>query len=183
MKTRILIFAFLILCSCRNTTDRISNSESTKSTYKDSLVRISNRILINSNIDTTKAREILNFHFKSKGFLIQSELDFGTFNPDLPENVNKKAIDYIEISPLHLIKKRAEIAIISYYKCDPFENGHCVEPHYAIFATTAQGLEILNEDLLPHNFVLEKVKKSYIFGYYYECANQIELQHYKIHLE
>lgn len=183
IKTGIFIFAVLTLCSYGNSKDKFSRSQNTESIYKDSIVRLSNRILRNSNINPKKAKQILNSHFKSKGVLIQSELDFGTFDPDLPKNADKKAIEYIKIYPLHLIRKRAKVAIISYYECGPFENGHCVEPHYAIFANTSQGLKIVNKDFLPHNFVIERIKGCSVFGYYYECANLIELQHYKVFLE
>jgi len=175
---KIVLFSFLILLSCCK---RKEIKLTQNKTYRDSTLLILN---FDANtkrnvLDEEKAELILNKHFKKKGFLIESELNFETFNPELKENLGKKAIDFLEIKPLN-----NSATIVKYYNCEPFENGNCVQPHYSIIANKMKGYEIINEDFLPNNFTIDSVKnekgKPYIYGYYFECANKKKLKSYRI---
>ena len=175
---KLIILSFLIFLSCKKE-EQIVKSE--KTIYKDSALTIFD---FKANpkpdgLNSAKAKSILNQHFKQKGFLIESELDFASYNPEEKEYFGKKAIDFIEIKPIN-----DSATIVKYYNCEPFENGTCVQPHYAIIANTINGNKIVHEDFLPNNFVLDTItkekRKLFLYGYYFECANQKKLQSYRI---
>lgn len=175
---KLLIFSLLVFLSCKKEKQIIKPE---KNTYKDSILTIFDfhANLKPNNLSSEKAKLILNQHFKQKGFLIESELDFAKYNPEEKEYFDKKAIDFLEIKPIN-----DSATIVKYYNCEPFENGTCVQPHYAIIANTIYGNKIIHEDFLPKNFVLDTIKrdkgKLFLLGYYFECANKKKLQSYRI---
>jgi len=181
MKKPILFFLLILIISCRQN----NNTEKPqKSVFIDSTLIIfdfaANTVI--NDLNSKKAKFILNTHFKKKGCLIESELNFETYNPEAPENYGKRAIDFLEIQK---VDNRA--TIVKYYNCEPFLNGTCVLPHYAIIANTTKGNKIIHEDFLPNNFVIDSVKKEekgiFIYGYFYECANKKNLRSYKIEMK
>ena len=180
-KKIIILISYLLLISCNQ---RKKNETNNNLLINDSIINISKSIKYDLKIDSTKAISTLNEYFKNKGFLIQKELDFSNFDPELRENIGKKAIDFLDLKKGKV--KNLEIGIITYYSCEPFENGHCVEPHYAIIGKTEKKIEILNEDFINHTFVIDSIKNdklnSIIYGYYYQCQNGIKLKNYRIEL-
>jgi hypothetical protein len=175
---KLILFTFLAFLSCKKDS-KIVKSE--KNIYKDSILTVFD-FTVNPKTDylnAKKAASVLNRHFKKNGYLIASELDFGTFDPEAKEYFEKKAIDFIDSKPIN-----NAATLVRYYNCEPFENGSCVLPHYAIIANTVEGYQILHQDFLPNNFKLDTIKKEkgklFIYGYYYECANKKKLQSYRI---
>jgi hypothetical protein len=175
---KLILFAFLALLSCTKES-KIAKYE--KSIYKDSTLTVFDFHANTkpNHLNSKKAKTILNQHFKKNGFLIESELDFATFDPEAKEYFKKKAIDFLEIKPINNFA-----TLVRYYNCEPFKNGTCVLPHYAIIANTVEGNKIIHEDFLSNDFKLDTIKKEngniFIYGYYYECANKKKLQSYRI---
>ena len=175
----------IILISCKKTEFKIQNSAQT--VYNDSIICLSGlNILDNFNkLDSVKAKETLNNHFRKKGYLIEKELEFETFDPESPENYGKKAIDYLSITKFKF--KNKFIALISYYNCEPFANGNCVEPHYAIISSTQLEYKISNEEFLSSHFRIDSIKNinndAIVFGYNFECGNKKVLKHYRVLLK
>lgn len=185
MKKYIPILSLLIiLASCEKTKSKTQN---TAIIHKDTVINLS-RFDSQDNIDhldAAEARETLNDHFKNKGYLIESELNLETFEPESPENYGKKSIDYIDFNVFAF--KNKSIGIIRYYCCEPFSNGNCVEPYFAIIANTKSGYKISNEEFLSSHYRIDSIinieDKPLIFGYDFECANQRILKHYRIALK
>lgn len=178
---KLILLSFLLFLFC-NKEKQIVMSE--KIIYKDSALTIFDFVVNPKSIslNSEKAKSILYQHFKQKGFLIESELDFAKYNPEEKEYFGKKAIDFLEIK---FINESA--SIVKYYNCEPFENGICVQPHYAIIANTIEGDKIVHENFLPNNFILDSIKKEkgklFLYGYYFECANKKKLQSYRIEIK
>lgn len=186
MKTFILFLLTLItIVSCKRTE---SNTQNTPEViYSDTVINLSKFSYQNDldNLDSIKAKKVLYDYFKSKRYLIEDELDFELYEPESPKNYGKKAIDYIGISKFKF--KNKPIAIIRYYNCEPFINGSCVEPHYAIILNAQSGYKISNEEFLSPHFRIDSIKNindnSLIFGYNFECANKKILKRYRVELK
>lgn len=175
---KLIILSFLIFLSCKEENKIVKNEVNI---YRDSTLTVFDfpASLKPNYINSAKAKSILNKHFKKNGYLIESELDFGTFNPEAKEYAGKKSIDFLEIKPIN-----DSATIVKYFNCEPFQNGTCVQPHYAIIANTIHGNRIVHEDFLPNDFVIDTIKKEkgnfFIYGFYFECANKKKLQSYRI---
>lgn len=175
---KLIILSFLIFYSCK---EKNKNLKSESNIYKDSTITILDfKTNKKTNpLNSEEATLILNKHFKAKGYLIENELDFAAYNPEKKEYLGKNAIDYIENIPINKFA-----TIVKYYNCPPFQNGSCVLAHYAIIANTIDEKKILHEDFLPNNFILDSIKiennQPLIYGYFYECANKLKLQSYRI---
>ncbi len=180
---RYLVILFLVFLSC--TDKKLSFIKTSDNYFRDSIIAIKNEEIILANIDSLLAREILYKHFRSKGQLIESELDFETFNPELPNNKGKKAIDLLKLYNISINNFGSKI--ISYYYCEPFLNGNCVQPHFAIISKTTNGYKIFDEDFLPSTFKIDSIVKhhntSYVYAFNFDCSNHKKLKSYRIILQ
>lgn len=190
MKSTLLILVFAtILFSCKKTeTKKIEtttiNSKIKIDDFQDTIVNIvSKKTIVNQNVINDKtATKTLNAYFKSKGFLIQSEINEDLNIPRLPKNKGKNVIEFSEIMLFN-----NQLGVISYYNAKPNAIGHCVQPHKAIISNSEKGLVISDEDFLPNNFTIDSVKtieNNYIiYSDDYNCYHNKSLKKYRIKLK
>ena len=187
--TLILLVLAITLFSCKKTEPEINkpktvNIKTVKDTFLDTIVNIFNiEMTENQNFITNKmATETLNNYFKSKGFLIQSEINKDLNIPRLPKNKGKNVIEFLE---LFLFNK--QLGIITYFNAPAGAVGHCVQPHLAVISYSNNGLLISNEEFLPPNFSIDSVKiidnKPVIYSRDYDCYNNKFLKKYRIELK
>lgn len=171
---RILYLAFfLVFLSCE------SKKTARNPIYKDTTIVIYDfqKAADSKVLDTSKAKNVLEKHFRSEGFLIEDELEFGeTVDP------SKLAMDYHKT-----VRLDAHSAIVQYFKCEPFANGNWVRPHFAILALTQSGEQIVHDEFITPNFEFDSIAtengKPVIYGYSCDCVNDIKLQSYRVELE
>lgn len=182
MKNIVIIVAFATtLFSCKKTESKIIEKTSS---FQDTIVEVDfKEIIENQNVlSTDVAIKTLNKYFKSKGFLIQSEIDKDLNIPRLHENEGKNVIEFSEVFLF-----TNHFGIISYYNAKPGAIGHCVQPHLAIISNTENGFLISNEEFLPPNFIIDSLKtenkKPVIYSRDYNCYNSIFLKNYRIKLK
>ncbi len=182
MKKSLIIFGFAMLVfSCKKTEPKTVD---TLKTIKDTIVsivtihQIENQNLITNEI----AVSTLNNYFKSKGFLIQSEIDQDLNIQRLPKNKGKQVIDFVEVKWF-----TNQLGLISYFNLKPGEVGHCVQPHYALLSNAENGFAISNEEFLPTNFIIDSLKtiegKRIIYANNYDCHTHKVLKKYKIEIK
>jgi hypothetical protein len=167
--------------SCKKTESKIIEKTSG---FQDTIVEVDfEKIIENQNfLSTDVAIKTLNKYFKSKGFLIQSEIDKDLNIPRLHENKGKNVIGFSEVFMF-----TNHFGIISYYNAKPGAIGNCVQPHLALISNSNKGLLISNEEFLPPNFIIDSVKtidnKPIIYSRDYDCYNHEFLKKYRIELK
>ncbi len=184
MKNSLLILAtVLIIFSCKKMENiKINTVENT--IFKDSVLSILPKNSSNSqqNITVELATATLNSHFKSKGFLIQAEIEKDLDIPRLPKNKSKNVIEFID---LKLFSN--QLGVISYYNAPVGAIGHCVQPHNALISISEKGLILSNEEFLSPNFTIDSLKmednKPIIYSRDYNCYTKEFLKKYKIQLK
>jgi hypothetical protein len=180
MKNLILILAIATLVSCKKEAVATQVSKPKMSIYNDTILNLK----IHSNLGNktiltdTIARQTLNKYFKSKGFMLQSEIDKDLNIPRLPKNKSKTVIEF---DTLLLIDNHS--GIVSYWNAKPNAVGHCLQPNHAIIVATEQDFKITNEDFLGSAFALDSVKNNVIFGYSYNCAADKIIKKYKFNFK
>ncbi len=191
MKKIILLFLMITsILSCKKENTLVRKKKTSNISFHDTILRLNNversttkEIYLTENL----AKHTLYKYFKNKGYLIESELKGDFSELELPEYKRKKSIDFVAFFKVNLNGKIKNDAIISYYNCEPYENGHCVQPHKAVIIDTKDGFKITNEEFLPTNFVIDSAKnengKTFIYSYDFECANNKIKKYYRIEIE
>jgi hypothetical protein len=184
MKKIILFLAIATLVSCKKETVATQIIKPETPIYKDTILNLK----IDANLDNktiltdTIARQTLNKYFKSKGFMLQSEVDEDLNISRLPQNKNKNVIAFLELKSFN-----NQIGILSYFNAAQGAVGHCVQPHCAIISNSENGIAISNEDFLPTNFKIDSIKiidnKHIIYSNDYDCYNNKSLKKYRIELK
>jgi hypothetical protein len=183
MKNTLLILALAItLFSCKK--NEIKTETKIIETFQDTIVNIElvNPVVSQDSISTEKATQTLYAHFKSKGFLIQDEIEKDLNLARLPENKGKNVIGFSE-----LFLFNNQLGIVTYYNAEPGAIGHCIQPHLALISNTVSGLVVSNEEFLPPNFTIDSLKiennKPIIYSRDYNCYTKEFLKKYKIQLK
>jgi len=190
MKNPLFILAFAtIMFSCKKTEPKFVepkkvNIKTTIDTIQDTIVNIVPVKPVEKQgvITNEIAAKTLNTYFKSKEFLIQSEIDKDLNILRLRKNKGKKVIEFSE-----LFLFNNQLGIITYWNAEPNAIGHCVQPHLALISNSNQGLMISNEEFLPPNFIIDSTKivdnKPIIYSRDYDCYNNESLKKYRIKLK
>lgn len=191
MKNILLILALAItLFSCKKNEPKIETKTVTKTESKivesiqDTVVNIKaiNPVENQDSISTEKATQTLYAHFKSKGFLIQDEIENKPSIRWLPKNKGKNVIGFSE---LYLFNN--QLGIVTYWNAEPGGIGHCVQPHLALISNAVNGLVVSNEEFLPPNFTIDSLKiednKPIIYSRDYNCYTKEFLKKHKIQLK
>lgn len=191
MKNKLLLLALVItLFSCKKNEPKIETKTVTKTESK--IVETIQGTVVNikpvkpvenqNSISSKNATKTLYTYFKSKGFLIQPEIEKDLNLARLPENKGKKAIEFSE-----LFLFNNQLGVITYWNAEPGAIGHCVQPHLALISNSVNGLAISNEEFLPPNFTIDSLKlennKPIIYSSDYNCYTKEFLKKYKIQLK
>ena len=185
-KNLIMLTLATTLFCCTNIQQKkeLKTKPDTVETIHDTIIKIVLLKQIENQIVVTNemAANTLHKHFKSKGLLIQSEIDSNLNLPRLPENTGKNVIEFVGVNWFS-----NEIGVIYYYNAPVGAVGHCVQPHNAIISNSENGLTISNEEFIPTNFSIDSVKiidnKHIIYAIDYDCYNKVVLKKYRIEIK
>jgi hypothetical protein len=190
MKNTVLILALAAtLFSCKKAEPKFVapktvNVKTTIDTIQDTIVRIVPLKLVEKQNGITNeiATKTLNDYFKSKGFLIQSEIENDLNLARLPKNKGKNVIGFID---LNLFTN--QFGVITYFNAPVGAVGHCVNSEIALISSSDKGFLITNEGFLSSNFTIDSVKiidnKPIIYSRDYDCYNHEFLKNYRVELK
>lgn len=180
----LLLAAILFCCTKKQPQTKLNTQSEAFENFRDTIVKITPLKLFENKIVVTNeiAANTLHNHFKSKGFLIQSDIDENLNIPRLPQNKGKNVIEFVGVNWFN-----NDLGVIYYYNAPVGSVGHCVQPHNAIISNSEIGLTISNEEFIPVNFSIDSTKtidnKYIIYAIDYDCYDKVVLEKYRIEIE
>ncbi len=133
-------------------------------------------------LDKKYAKEILYAFYKNKGYYSREYID-KLKNSNNP-SPNFSVVTFDTLYFLNLNGNANPDAIITYWLTPMFASGHCWQPHKAIILDKNEGYKITNEFFISEYCAIDSVvswnDSVYIYGYDFDCGNQVILRHLRM---
>ncbi len=138
-------------------------------------------LMVNAKVLTSViAEKVLYSYYREKGYLIQKEL---TGISDDEDDESALCVSY---DTLYLFNN-SSCAIVTYWIAPPYSSGHCFQPSKSIIVATENGFTITNEEFIPIEYCVERIDTAVlnpiIYGYEYDCPEDITIRNLKITLK